>query len=211
MDRPPTGPAAGRQPHDQRCFDAGVVERALGTRHRDSVVGRRDDQRVARQAQLLQPFKQSPDLPVDDRIHGQSLLPLLDGLPSTSREEIFSELTYHDYYDPRRAIRTETHKLIVNFSAAPSLMDPTQSWQPRSRPVVPVNPATAFHQLVELYDLTVDPHELTNLANDPAQAAIRADLLNRLHAWMTETADPLLAGPVVSPSHERAIQAMLDT
>jgi len=147
-------------------------------------------------------------LPVDERVQGRSLRPLLDGEPYTPREHVFSELTYHDYYDPRRAIRTATHKLIVNFSTAPSFMDPTQSWQPRSRPAFPINPATDYHQPIELYDLTLDPWEQDNRADDPSFASIRADLLSRLATWMRETADPLLSGPVTSPSHDAAMQAL---
>jgi arylsulfatase A-like enzyme len=147
-------------------------------------------------------------LPVDERVHGRSLRPLLDGDPYIPREQVFSELTYHDYYDPRRAIRTTTHKLIVNFSAAPSLMDPTQSWQPRSRPATPANPATDFHPPIELYDLTTDPNEQTNLATNASHTTIRDDLLARLHTWMQETSDPLLDGPVKSPSHEQAIEML---
>jgi N-sulfoglucosamine sulfohydrolase len=147
-------------------------------------------------------------LPVDAHVHGRSLRPLLDGDPYVPHKHVFSELTYHDYYDPRRAIRTATHKLIVNFSAAPSLMNPTQSWQPRSRPATPANPATDFHAPIELYDLTTDPDEQTNLATDESQASVRDDLLTRLHDWMQDTSDPLLDGPVRSPSHDRAIEML---
>ncbi|HEX5164146.1 MAG TPA: sulfatase [Thermomicrobiales bacterium] len=147
-------------------------------------------------------------LPPDERVQGRSLRHLLDGEATTFREHVFSELTYHDYYDPRRAVRSTTHKLIVNFSAAPSFMDPTQSWQPRSRPVVPANPAEAYHPPVELYDLRTDPNEWINLADDPAYATTRAELLVQLLTWMRDTSDPLLDGPVLSPSHERAIRAL---
>jgi arylsulfatase A-like enzyme len=150
-------------------------------------------------------------LPPDERVQGNSLRPILDGETATHREHIFSELTYHDYYDPRRAIRSATHKLIVNFSAAPSFMDPTQSWQPRSRPVVPANPAEAYHPPIELYDLTTDPNEWINLAHDPTHAAMQADLLSQLQTWMRDTGDPLLAGPVLSPTHERAVRALRGT
>ena len=74
---------------------------------------------------------------------------------------------------------------------------------------VPADPAIAYHPPVELYDLATDPNEWTNLADDPAQATIRADLLARLHAWMRDTDDPLLAGPVTSPSHRRAIDVLI--
>lgn len=147
-------------------------------------------------------------LPVGERIQGRSLLAALDGEPFAPRAAIFGELTYHDYYDPRRCIRTERHKLIVNFSAAPAFMDPSQSWARRSTTVVPAAPALAYHPLLELYDLAADPNEWQNLADDPAHAATLRDLLARLHRWMADTADPLLAGAVTPPLHRRALAAL---
>ncbi|HEX6288947.1 MAG TPA: sulfatase [Herpetosiphonaceae bacterium] len=147
-------------------------------------------------------------LPVDAALQGRSLLPLLDGGAYQPRPCMFAEMTYHDYYDPQRCIRTETHKLIVNFSAAPAFMNPSQSWQPRSRPVTPPDPPVAYHPLVELYDLERDPFEQQNLAEDRAQQALRADLLARLYEWMRTTDDPLLHGAVTSPTHLRAIAAL---
>jgi choline-sulfatase len=35
-------------------------------------------------------------------------------------------------------------------------------------------------QQVELYDLTADPYQLQNVANEPAYAAVRAELAARL-------------------------------
>jgi len=75
---------------------------------------------------------------------------------------------------------------------------------------VPADPPTAFHPLVELYDLAADPLERTNLAADPAQNGVRRDLLGRLHGWMAGTGDPLLAGAVTSPRHRSAIAALAD-
>ncbi len=50
-----------------------------------------------------------------------------------------------------------------------------------------VSPALGDH---ELYDLTADPGERTNLLADPARADAAADLLARLGTWQDETADP---------------------
>jgi arylsulfatase A-like enzyme len=47
----------------------------------------------------------------------------------------------------------------------------------------------------ELYDLEVDPHEMTNLIDSVAQADVRADLAGRILAWVRQTDDPLT--PVV--------------
>ena len=144
-------------------------------------------------------------VPAPAAVQGRSFAPLLDGKPYEPRREIFSELTYHDYYDPRRAIRTETHKLIVNFTTAPAFMDASQSWRPQSDVVTPENHATAYHPDVELYDLTQDPWEQNDLARRPQHAAVRDELLRRLHRHLLETKDPILQGAVTSPQHRRAV------
>lgn len=45
----------------------------------------------------------------------------------------------------------------------------------------------------ELYHLTEDPHELTNLWDDPRFAPARADMEARLSDWLAATTDPKLA------------------
>ena len=57
---------------------------------------------------------------------------------------------------------------------------------------------------IELYDLKQDPHELHNLADDPAYRQVRDRLLDSLRAWRMRTGDPLLgASPdsLVNPTH----------
>ncbi|TCC51483.1 sulfatase [Kribbella pittospori] len=141
----------------------------------------------------------------DTTLHGRSLLGLLDGAADPGRQEIFGEITYHDYYDPRRCVRTGAHKLIANFSSAYGFMDPSGSWNRRCIPKVPTAGATAYHPPIELYDLRDDPYELTNVAAQPEHAAIVADLARRLLSWMQETRDPLLNGAVTSPMHTRTV------
>ncbi|HVX44806.1 MAG TPA: sulfatase [Mycobacteriales bacterium] len=147
-------------------------------------------------------------IPVPSDLDGQSLEPLISG-DTAGREHVFGQMTYHDYYDPRRCIRTANHKLIVNFSSAPFFMDPSQSWRPRStaagldeRAFIP------YHPPVELYDLHADPVELTNLAENSEYAGIRAELLALLGDWMRATQDPLLAGSVTSPMQAGAVRLL---
>jgi len=150
-------------------------------------------------------------IPVADNVHGRSFLGLLDGTGYEPRGEIFAEITYHDYYDPRRSIRTETHKLIAGFSATLALMDPTQSWRPATTPKVPDDPARHRHPHIELYDLVKDPLEFEDVADDPAYAGVRKQLAGRLLDWMAATGDPLLAGVPVSPMHEKTLAMLKET
>jgi arylsulfatase A-like enzyme len=151
---------------------------------------------------ILEALGQAPPA----NVQGRSFAPLLDGRAYTPRQTIFGELTYHDYYDPRRSIRNETHKLIVNFSSAPSFMDPSQSWRPRSDTVIPPNPAVAYHEPLELYDLRDDPGETRNLATLPGHASVLGDLQARLAQHLKETGDPILDGAVTNPMHRRALE-----
>lgn len=141
-------------------------------------------------------------------IMGRSFAPLLTGRPYTPRAELFCGMTYHDYYDPLRAIRTDRWKLIVSFCYNLCLMDPSQEWRPRTITRTPRDPSRVRHDLVELYDLQNDPNETQNLADLPAHAATRTDLLRRLRAFMHETNDPLLKGVPPSPIHQMALDAL---
>jgi N-sulfoglucosamine sulfohydrolase len=143
-------------------------------------------------------------VPGPPQVHGRSLAPLLDGRPYTPRDLIFGEMSYHDYYDPRRSVRTENHKLIVNFSSAPAFMDPSQSWRPRSDTVVPPNHALAYHAPFELYDIANDPWEQRDLSADTASAAVLADLRSKLRSHLESTQDPILQGAITSPLHRRS-------
>lgn len=147
-------------------------------------------------------------VPVAKNVQGRSFAPLLDGKAYQPRDAIFTELTYHNYYDPRRAVRTAKHKLIVNFTSAPSFMDDSQCWRPPSDVAGPRNPAADYHPDVELYDLSVDPWEQNDVAKSPQYAALRQELLARLHRQMVETQDPLLKGAVTGPQHRRAMELL---
>ena len=148
------------------------------------------------------------DISVPERIQGTSLAPLLRGEPYEPRSEVFGEMTHHDYCDPRRCIRTETHKLIVNFTNAPFFMDPTQQWRPETTTRSPADPAGAYHEPVELYDLAEDPLEARNLASSAEHASVRRELLDRLHRSMRDTDDPLLTGIPLPPIYMKALQAL---
>lgn len=117
-----------------------------------------------------------------------------DNTPTT-RKAIFAMMHAHDRWVESRCVRTATHKLIRNFS--PSRFPPIKGlrgYRPLDeRPVL------------ELYDLTSDPHELNNLAQ-PSNPPAPCETLNRqLWDWMHAVGDPLLDGPVVTPYYRAAM------
>ncbi len=137
--------------------------------------------------------------PLPDDVHGVSLLPLVRRETSEVRDELFAELTYHAAYDPMRAIRTRRHKLIRHFGERLLPVLPNVDDSPSKNLLVAAGWAEQPRPRVELYDLLFDPAEMRNLAYDEAFSEVLDALSARLDAWMEETADPLLDGPIPVP------------
>jgi arylsulfatase A-like enzyme len=134
-----------------------------------------------------------------DWLQGSSLMPLVRGETGRLHEAIFAETTYHAAYQPHRAVRTERWKYIRRFddyehpvlancddSASKDLLVEA-GW---GEQIVPEE---------QLYDLVLDPAEGANVAADPARSEVLGEMRGRLDAWMRETEDPLLEGPVAPP------------
>lgn len=137
-------------------------------------------------------------------MHGKSFAGHLDGGSYQPRREVFTEMTYHDYYDPRRGIRTNKWKFIANFSAAPGFMDPSQSWNRRCTPTAEARHSwDSYHPSFELYNVQNDPLELRDVSAEPEHDEVFRDLRGRLIDWMRETGDGLLTGAVTSPLHQQ--------
>lgn len=132
-------------------------------------------------------------------LQGRSLLPLIRGEAQKIHDDLFSEVTFRVAYEPMRAVRTQRWKYIRRFDD-------------RTRPVLPNCDDSPSKTLwlengwrdrppdeEQLYDLIFDPNEAHNLANEPRYAAVKAELADRLQAWMEETQDPLLQGPIEWP------------
>ena len=139
---------------------------------------------------------------------GRSLLPLCEGLAATWREYLFTEKAGCApwWTCPKRTVRDKQYKLHVALT--PNREDPTHDayatrknaffkagTAPGELAAAPAKIRTAYatwkaNPAVELYDLIADPHEWTNLADDPKYAPVRDRLVKALAAWQTDTADP---------------------
>jgi N-sulfoglucosamine sulfohydrolase len=149
---------------------------------------------------LLPTLLEAAGVPPPDGLEGSSFWgiarnPLAPG--AVGRAAVFAEKTYHDAYDPVRAVRTSRWKYIRSFSDQPELLLPADIAASPSATAAEVAAATRRPRAPEeLYDLEQDPDELHNLATAPAAAAVRAELHARLERWMVATDDPLRHGPV---------------
>ena len=133
-------------------------------------------------------------------IYGKSYASLLH-TPNTEEttpihDYIYTELTFHDIYNPMRAIRSDRYKYIIHYEPSISLPDSI----PRD-----IRFAKSFKEWVkhgnnttrdreEFYDLQADPLELNNLLKGdqipPEYPQMKAALQN----FLETTRDPIISG-----------------
>ncbi|ATD70137.1 MULTISPECIES: sulfatase family protein [Gordonia] len=128
---------------------------------------------------------------VDGDSHASALVGPLGEPAAAVRTEVFTEKTYHDAFDPIRAVRTKEHSYIENFATRPALLLPLDIADSLSARSLDIEAIQQDRPRVELYDLRSDPHERNNVAEDPAYAEVRAALAATLSAWRAETGDDL--------------------
>ncbi|MFB6296469.1 MAG: sulfatase [Halobacteriales archaeon] len=140
------------------------------------------------------------DAPVPDWVEGPSLMPLVREGADSVREQVFSEVTYHAAYEPKRCVRTDRYKYIRRFDEEYTReVGPNTDDGPSKQFLVERGYLERERPREALYDLYHDPSERENLADDPAHADVREAMAGRLEAWMERTGDPLLEGPVPKP------------
>jgi arylsulfatase A-like enzyme len=132
-------------------------------------------------------------------LQGSSLMPLVRGEAERLHEAIFAETTYHAAYQPHRAVRTERWKYIRRFDEYPHPVLANCDDSESKDLLVAAGWGEQAVPREQLYDLVLDPAEGNSVAEDPARAEILAEMRGRLDAWMRETEDPLLDGPVPPP------------
>ncbi|MEY7848901.1 sulfatase [Natrarchaeobius sp. A-rgal3] len=208
------------------CFDPGI-EAALLMRYPDRLeAGRVVDDLVSNVDvfSTLLAFADAPS-PDDGRIAGRSFASLLDddlgGTEYDPRDRIFAGMTWHDRYNPVRAIRTDRWKYVRNFWHLPEVYLTTDIYCSEAGKAVREDYYGRQRPYEELYDLEADPLERRNLldgeathgteradvadsapADETDHESVRDRLRDELLEWMHETNDPLLEGPVLPSDWE---------
>jgi len=142
-------------------------------------------------------------LPQKSTIQGRSFLSALDEEDPKGWDEIYASHTFHEItmYYPMRVVRDRRYKLIWNLAHELPYPFASDLWaastfQDRYR----LGPDTLYGKRTirayierpefELYDLETDPHEVRNLAGDPAQTQKLEEMKAKLKAFQQRTQDP---------------------
>ncbi|MFX1324286.1 MAG: sulfatase [Promethearchaeota archaeon] len=130
------------------------------------------------------------------QIEGRSFYPSINNLYGRFKNEIYTEKTYHEIYDPIRSIRTAKYKYIRNFESLDTLYQLPLDIQRSPSGKFIQETIKKPREEEELYDLENDPHEQANLIKDQAYSKILSELRQKLMDWMIRTQDPLLQGKI---------------
>ena len=185
------------------CFDAGI-EAALLMRYPGVIdAGERYNELISN-VDVLPTILDLVSIENDIDLDGRSFARLLaeDDGEYDEREAIFAQMTWHDMYNPVRAIRTTRHKYIRNFWHLPHVYLTKDIYASEAGREVREIDGVPRRPFEELYDIRDAPQEDDNVAFEPRYQETRRELSRRLHDWMEETDDPLLDGPVLPGDYD---------
>jgi len=200
--------------HKATLYDGGVRV-PLAIRWGDRLRGGRIVTDFVSLCDIAPTFLEAAGLRPAAEMTGRSLTPILasnkTGRVDAGRAFVLVGMERHCTAYPCRAIRTDAFLYIRNYH--PETWDPgpvdfefnynsdpsptkTYMMEHRSDPAVKDLYYAAFGKRPEeeLYDLKKDPHQLTNVADDPHYADIKAALARQLEEQLRATRDPRILG-----------------
>ena len=116
---------------------------------------------------------------------------------------VFGESNYHAAYEPQRSIRTSRYRYFERFDNRSEPVRPNIDDSESKKHWLATH---ARREKYNLFDLSLDPLELHNLAADPEYAETKTHLATQLHQWQKQTHDPLLQGIIPYPASAVANQ-----
>jgi N-sulfoglucosamine sulfohydrolase len=155
---------------------------------------------------------------VDPRQTGRPLQPLFGAGPTPWRERVHTEFITHVPWDffPRYTVREGSWKLIFNHFGGEreNPLGPNNycfAWWESRKPAYDGTPVRALYDRVEnppkieLYDLSKDPLETVNLAENPEYKPTVERLMGTVSTWRKETADPFLDPAAMAAQEKKGL------
>lgn len=140
---------------------------------------------------------------------GVSFSPMFKDNTAHTRQYVFSEHNWHDYMAHARGVRNQEFLYVINDMTeqawqgpADSVRSPSHVALQQARDAGKLTPAQADvfqapRPSEELYLTSSDPHQLTNLVNDPSFASELNKLRMVMQQWKKQTHDSLPEGHTV--------------
>lgn len=184
------------------CYDTGLQSACIVRWPGRVKAGTRSDAMIE-YVDMLPTFLEAANATVPTVLDGRSFLPVLRGETSSHKQFAFGIHTTRgiingsDYYGIR-SVRSPKFKLIRNLTPDATfrnicIKSPTfVSWQEKASNDPDAAEKVRRYQHrppIELYDVTKDPFEWHNLADDPNYAEVRQRLTRELDAWMKSQGD----------------------
>lgn len=164
---------------------------------------------IAAHVDILPTLLEVAGAQIPTELEGRSFLPQLRDVASGDPERIvFTEKSYHDVYDPKRAARSLDFLYVRNYEEGPQLqlaidLEKSHTRQGMGDAHLAPRPSEEF------YDRRSDPEELQNVADDPDYLGERTHMAALLRDHLAAIHDPIetqrLAPP---PSRTRASEAL---
>lgn len=138
---------------------------------------------------------------VPETMQGVPMQPLFAGRQASIRDYAFSEHNWHDYEALGRSVRHGDYLLVRNFRPQKAWQGPADSVRsPSHQKLLSIRRSNRLTEAqkdvflaprpeIELYNFRDDPHQLHNLAGQPAVIGIQRNLEDVLDLWMEQTAD----------------------
>lgn len=185
------------------CYDSGL-QSAMIARWPGRIRAGSTTDAMVEYVDILPTFLDSAGLDVPQVLEGRSFLPVLNGSTSRHKDHVFGLMTTRGInngseYFGIRSVRSDRYKYIVNLShdvrfqnacvKLPSFISWKKKAESGDARAAEFVRRYERRPAEELYDVSKDPLEWNNLAENPEFADIKAGMKKQLAMWMASQGD----------------------
>lgn len=138
-------------------------------------------------------------VPKPEWLQGETMVPLMENEEEEIRQELFSEVSYHAAYEPKRCVRTKRYKFIRHYDVHDQIVPANIDDSPGKSLLIDHGYLNYRVAKDMLFDLYLDPVERVNLVGNEEYSHVYRAMEEKLEQWMTDTNDPLLKGQIPLP------------